>query len=65
VVEGASAWTIILPRKRSADINAPSTTLRSLRELQVVPLPRFAGAEVSKSVLAMRLSIRAMASTVT
>ena len=29
------------------DSEAPSTTLRSLRESRVVPLPRFAGAERS------------------
>jgi hypothetical protein len=29
----------------SVAASAPSTTLRSLRESRVVPLPRFAGAE--------------------
>jgi len=32
-------------RMCSVEARAPSTTLRSLRESRVVPLPRFAGAE--------------------
>src|SRR4029077_5479292 len=32
---------------RSVESCAPSTTLRSLRESRVVPLPRFAGADVT------------------
>ncbi len=36
--------TLFLRRQRSSESEAPSTILRSLRELRMVPLPRFAGA---------------------
>ena len=43
MVEGARASTIFLRRKRSSTSDAPSTTLRLLRKLRVVPLPRYRG----------------------
>jgi len=45
MVEGASDSPLHLGRTRLVEVRAPSTTFRSLRELQVVPLPRFAGAD--------------------
>jgi hypothetical protein len=43
MVEGASHATTILRRRSDVESNAPSTTLRSLRELRAVPLPRYRG----------------------
>ena len=47
---GARATTILLHRQRSAELDAPSTILRSLRELRMVPLPRFAVADEAPSL---------------
>ena len=55
MVEGARAATLrknccctltsefFLQRQRSSDSDAPSTILRPLRELRMVPLPRYRG----------------------
>jgi hypothetical protein len=42
-VGGVLRCTQVRPRKRTVASHAPSTTLRSLRELRAVPLPRFTG----------------------
>src|SRR6202044_2831489 len=52
-VEGAPDSTKLLRRKRNVEARAPSTTVRSLRELQWSPSPAIAGAEgASDRVLA-------------
>ena len=44
----------VLQRQRSSASSAPSTTVRSLRELQWSPFPRFAGAEVRALAFSQR-----------
>src|SRR5271156_2776871 len=43
-VEGASDSSVRFRRRRIVDARAPSTILRLLRKLQMVPLPRYRGA---------------------
>jgi hypothetical protein len=45
VVEGALDSTKLFRRKRNVEASAPSTTVRSLRELQWSPSPAIAGAD--------------------
>jgi hypothetical protein len=59
MVEGAWAATNFLRRKRSLWSDAPSTTFRSLRELQAVPLPAIAGEEKIDSRSRAALFVRA------